>query len=333
MKQKIHTWLWVGVFWLLPALSFAQDSGAGQIFLMDLGARATGMGGAQVAVADDLAAARYNPAGLASLLTRSFSIMRSSMSLDRTQTVIQGALPLRLFGNSVIGVNYLKFGIDNIQCFDSNGNPCANPIFDDSEQLVWVTYARNILPRLSAGVNLKFFSQSICTASASGIGSDFGFLYKIPTQVAPLDRIQVGLLIQDPERMVVQFRGHSCAPELVTNPADFIDPDKDGIGFRIVRGRDTVPTNYRFGTAFYLFHGAGIFAVDWDKRSDFHLGGEYWIKRVVGLRLGFNGTSSKLTAGGSVRFGSATQQYQLDFSFQQDNITGNNTQATLTARF
>lgn len=320
---------------------WSQDGKAGQLFIMDLGARATGMGGAQVAVADDLAAARYNPAGLSSLAFRSVSVMRADMSLDRTQTVAQAVLPLQTFHHSVVSLSFLRFGIDDILCFDSDGNPCGSqpgdnrsPMIEDKEQMIWASYARNISARASVGFNVKFFKQTICTAGTDGIGIDLGFLYRMPAFVKPLNQVNVGLLIQDPEKMTLRWKGHNCALEdVVPGEGEFIDPDNDGKGFRVVKGVDQVPINYRLGTAFFLFDGKGTLAFDWDKRSDFHLGGEYWIADVIGLRLGFNSSFEKLTAGGSVRFGNILQQYQLDFAFERDDVLGNNTQATLTLRF
>lgn len=85
---------------LLPFGIIIAEQNRAAFTLMGAGARATGMGGAFTAVADDATAASFNPAGLAQMLEPEASLVlnHSSMSKDRYRDFVSfgDAVPQRL---------------------------------------------------------------------------------------------------------------------------------------------------------------------------------------------------------------------------------------------
>ena len=72
------------------------DGGYADAFLrLGLGARAMGMGGAFVAVADDATGGFFNPAGLVQITKRTFGASYRKMTLDRRLSYVAYNHPVR----------------------------------------------------------------------------------------------------------------------------------------------------------------------------------------------------------------------------------------------
>lgn len=145
-----------------------------------VGARAIGMGGAFVAVADDVYAMEYNPAGLALL-------DRASVTFDYAnlydlgllkQSYLGGAFPTRW---GVHGLSYKGLRV----AFD----PFPQKL---NETTLGYGYGRSFGP-FSLGTRLKYFdlSSDFTNGTATGIGFDIGARYQVT------DRWSLGASIQN----------------------------------------------------------------------------------------------------------------------------------------
>jgi len=116
------------------SFGLADGSGqAGAYLRMGVGARALGMGGAFVAVADDGYSAYWNPAGLAKLQNTQASFMHARLKLDRNFDFINYVKKDEK-NKSAVGFSFAKFGVDNIPetriwRFDSTGKLRSNLIY------------------------------------------------------------------------------------------------------------------------------------------------------------------------------------------------------------
>jgi hypothetical protein len=195
------------LFLALPA--FAQRTGvakyAGELMSFGVGSRAFAMGGASAALADDVTAAYWNPAGLMQTRYPEIGLMHE----QRYGGIISynyGGVAWPFGPDYTLALTVTRFGIDdNIDTrkmlIDLNGNGQL----DDNERLnydaaeyfsvaTWVaylTYAYRMNEDLALGVNLKFVRGDLAEASATGIGFDVGARYA----VSP--RFTLGATLQD----------------------------------------------------------------------------------------------------------------------------------------
>ncbi len=144
--------------------------------------RATGMGEAFSAIANDASASYFNPAGLAQLTRKEAFINHIDWISDLSHEYVSVALPINNLGVLAFSVTALTMGnmerlwIDDpatvIREDDSTGL-----YFSAMDMALAVTYARQITDKLSFGFTGKAISQTIYNMSASGAALDLGLLY------------------------------------------------------------------------------------------------------------------------------------------------------------
>lgn len=170
------------------------------------GARALGMGGAFISVADDATAASWNPAGLVQLATPEISVVydvfhrkeenRFGLSPDSSgeDTVSKGRVnyasavhPFQLFGRAMVAsVNYQKlydfsrqwdFLLNAVQK-DFGTTQTVNYYQDGELSAVGFAFGAQITPRLSFGVTLNVWNNDLTPNEweeetiQSGVGVD-----------------------------------------------------------------------------------------------------------------------------------------------------------------
>ncbi len=166
----------------LPPLNAAFERGGG----LGNGARPLGMGGAYVSIADDLSAVYWNPAGLYQQRRIEVYGMYGNLYNNKRQNLfLTLALP-----------HPADF------CFAvSADNKIPDGDSDFWEGSYIFTFALPVVgDQLSAGLNLKYLrgSEKVSGISASGIGTDFGLLYKIrPKKRRFFHGVNIGLAIAD----------------------------------------------------------------------------------------------------------------------------------------
>jgi hypothetical protein len=143
------------------------------------GAKATALGGAFVAVADDASAGYWNPAGLAQLKGPIISLADRIPEMDTSYANMAIASPIWHFG--VIGLNAIYYGVGNVATYDDNGANTGT--LTDREAAVILSYAYN-LNQLLLGINMKYIYQEMNTDDIGssiydGIGADVAILYKV----------------------------------------------------------------------------------------------------------------------------------------------------------
>ena len=233
---------------------------------MGLGARPAAMGGAFVAISDDINATYWNPAGLCQILSVEINATYIHWFEDIKNTFVGYCLPLRE-NRAAIGAscNYLR--IESIDGRDEWGESTG-------EKTVWnlalpITYSSKLNEKLFLGSNLKLISQDYVAAKGNGIAVDLGLLFN------PLSFLSLGLNFQN------------------------MGP-KTKIGDK----EELLPFNIKSGIA-YRDNVCAI-GLDLDNPVDdnvkIHLGSEYWIKEMVALRAGYEdvgnlGEASGLTLG------------------------------------
>ncbi len=238
------------------------------------GARAIGIGGAFIGVADDENAVRRNPAGLVRLDRYALGFEQTPSGLfDALQTSYLSAV-LPTSERMALGIDWLQVGIEDAE-------------LDSSRSSFNFAYSYAPLPQLSLGANLKYFTWSIALdgrsrGAATGWGTDVGLLYQ------PHRRWKLGVLAQD-------FIGFGSGEGL--SYGTWIRHDSDV-------SEKVFPTAYKFGIAYQPISNWLISA---DLTDRLQLGTEFLPNRIFAIRAGFQKdlyTSEPPTysLGGSIRY-------------------------------
>ncbi len=160
---------------------------------MGVGARALGMGGAFVAVANDLTAGYWNPAGLT--WTRGWQVggmFTGGMDVDRKYNQIGFA---RNGGWGAYGFNWLNAGMTDIDQRDGGGARVGQ--FDFSDNAFMLSLAKQ-WDVASFGITGKYLHEGVGATVAAGAddavngyGIDLGFGLQLT------DMVRFGLNVQD----------------------------------------------------------------------------------------------------------------------------------------
>jgi hypothetical protein len=182
--------VWGGISAGPAAASGPGDYGLpGDYLTYDIGARAAGMGGAMTGLADDVTTMFYNPAGLASQNPIQFGLQHVIL-FDQTSFDFLGfAMPVENFGNIGVGAVMLNSGGFDVR--DESYNPSSAFANSMSKAGVYLSYARDVIVGLSAGVNVKVCNENIFGHTGTGFGLDVGGLYSV------IPEFQVGLYINN----------------------------------------------------------------------------------------------------------------------------------------
>ncbi|MBI5464778.1 MAG: PorV/PorQ family protein, partial [Ignavibacteriales bacterium] len=149
---------------------------AAQFLKIGVGARALGMGNAQVGLANDLSAIYWNPAGLSRLQVNGEVMFNHANWLADVQyDFAAGLLPmgdLGTFGFSVISMRVPEDVVRTVDFPEGDGRR-----WDASSIAFGVSYAKNLTDRFSLGFNFKYVREALWDESASAFAFDVGTLY------------------------------------------------------------------------------------------------------------------------------------------------------------
>jgi len=190
-------------------------------------ARALGMGGAYVSLADEVSAGYWNPAGLSGLAYPEISYMHverfaGAVSFD------YGGVAMPVTAQSTVGISLFRSGVNDIVNTLAAWNPDrGRPLpsyenritrFSAADWALFVSYSRQLSDRLSVGVNFKGIHRSIGDfADAWGYSVDVAARY----QTGPY---RFGAVIQDVSTMLQSWSVNPDAFEVTCRA----DTDGDG---------------------------------------------------------------------------------------------------------
>jgi hypothetical protein len=287
----------------------AVDTFAAEFLKIGVGARALGMGGSFVSLADDASAPYWNPAGLIQLEQREAMLMYASQFGGVVNHQV-GALVIPMKSPSTqaaLGVTFIRLGVDGIRVtkgayrgLDPNGNPVIDPnrIEEKSayDLALLLTYARGFGDRWSGGLNVKLVRQSLVGEGASfGVGADIGLRFQ------PSPTLAFGARLADITTTQLFWdtgRNETVAPTVILGAHTTREiPALQG---RITLGVDA---GFAFEDQEADQFGSGSFS------GNMFPGGEYWFRNVVALRAGSD--AGRLAAGAGVRY----RQFGADYAY------------------
>jgi hypothetical protein len=185
MKKQLFAISQLLVLAVFPAFSQKYSN---EFLSIGVGARAQGMSGAQVALADDITSAYWNPAGLTQI---GAPLQAAAMHAEWFGGV--GQYDYLSFGKSLKGthqaflaISLIRLGIDNIPYTINLVNPDGTINYDNVTQFsaadyaLLGSYARKLKNKaLSVGGTVKVVRRVIGTFGSSwGFGADLGIQYR-----------------------------------------------------------------------------------------------------------------------------------------------------------
>lgn len=304
---------------------------SGTFLKIGLGARATGLGEAFVAVANDPTAIYWNPAGLASIQRQEVAVSHIEWPAEIRYEHVAWVLPVQRFGGS-LGFQFgvLSTALDETTELQPFG---TGRTFVYSDMIVGMAYARRWTDKLLVGVGVKYvredLGQDVGNPTTSSFLYDIGSIYYLG-----LGSVRVATSLT------------SFSPEM-TPKGQFISPGADGVvgtaddEERVYDGFDA-PTMFRYGIAFEPIENASqrlTTSLEANQPADnaqaIKAGLEWvWLGRLA-LRTGynFNADALKLSAGAGVNAELGSWKGTLDYAYTDGGFLGPVNRLTLGVRF
>jgi hypothetical protein len=297
---------------LIYSSSFGQGSGnkyAGEFLAIGVGGRPLGMGGAFVALANDVTAGYWNPALLSKINYPQFSLMHDAR-FGNLVNYNYGAVGFPFGKNASLGISAIIMGVDDISdtrnaLIDLNGNGILDPgerldqdritKFNTSDYAFYLTYAKRHSDNFSYGANLKIIRRNIAEESAWGLGFDIGASYTL------MNRILLGANLQD---ITTTYLTWSTGKKEVITPTA-----KLGAGYMINLWKGVLTPAMDFDVRFENRRSSANAYIG-PVSFDMHAGAEYNFQNLFSIRGGYNDIGN-LTLGAGIKL----PKINIDYSF------------------
>lgn len=288
----------------LPAAGQRRDTGF-DLVRLDPSARAAALAGAPGAlVGDDPTAVFYNPSLLTEEMSRAVSVGYVNHLADvRAGTLLYGRHVPRLGATVAASVRYLSYG--DLDRADADGT--VQGTFGAGETAVTLSAAREVAPRVRAGVNLHALTAHIDDARAFALAGDVGATYEVPSQ-----------------RLVLGASLHHIGATL-SSLGETSDRLPTDLRLTVSKRLQYLPLT--LSVAGYDLQGVDGVGADSSavRRALDHVaaGGELRLGRALAIRAGYNPRrADDLRSGGrldlagvSMGFGLALSRFALDYAY------------------
>ncbi len=148
---------------------------AAQFLKIGVGARATAMGSAYVALANDASALFWNPAGIARLSGNEAILVHTEWLADINFDYGGIAINMGTFGT--VGASLTIVSMGEMLVRTEKEPEGTGEYFNASDACVGLAYARSLTDRFSIGLNFKYIRQGIYHMSATGFAFDVGTIF------------------------------------------------------------------------------------------------------------------------------------------------------------
>ncbi len=279
----------VGSCGQIPSNNTGYGTTTAEFLLLAPSARGSALGGSFAALATDVSAVYYNPAGLAQMDRA--GAMVSEMNYVAATKYAWAAIGFPFSGGArAIGVSVSNFGFSNQPVYtvdDPTGS--AGEQYSVSETAVGLTYSQQFSDRFAAGFTAKFINDQLGRTSGNAFAVDFGTSFHAMLGGRP---VRASFVIQNLGTNLA-LTGQALSTTVVRSPpAGNQDVPQEPATAALTAKSWPLPVIFRVGLAYDLFQTtAGRFSVLGEftqpnnNAPGFNLGGEY------GVSLGTSGFS------------------------------------------
>jgi len=328
---------------LIGSLSLA-DSGrltnvgttAAPFLEVGVGSRAIGMGGAFVAVANDVSALYWNPAGISQVGHPEAVFERVEWLADISFNYFGAVIPFGRWGTAGVFLNAMSVPKMAVRTVDfPNG---TGEMFDATSYAFGISYSFALTDRFSIGMNGKYIEERIWHEKARSVAFDIGTLYRTNFR-----GLRIGATITN------------FGPSMTMDGSDLIiyhdadesiDGNNDRIMGKLMTDEWPLPLNMQFGIAYDLlatkFMRMTIAADAFhpiNNSESINTGTEIAILDMLFIRAGYQAigqtdTEEGLTLGGGLRYKLFGQSYiKFDYAFADFGRLKNVSRYTLRLDF
>jgi len=305
--QRVTTTVLLIAAWMVPAhaqLVTKVGTTAAKFLSIPVGARALGMGGAFVALADDPSALYWNPAGAARMYQS--EVLFSHMNWIADVNFNYAAIVLPLEGAGTAGINFTSLTMEEMERTTEAQPDGTGQFFSVGSFAVGVSYARNLTDWFSIGGTVKYVNEYIWNSKSKAFGFDLGTLF-----TTPFEGIKFGAAIANyGERLQMSGDDLLVQKDVSSNAGN--DPN---VNADLRTDQYDLPLVVRIGLAYEPLSSEDqhlVLAVDAahpnDNSESINLGGEYSLfQKMLSLRggyraLGQRDSEEQFTLGGGLRY-------------------------------
>jgi hypothetical protein len=315
------------IIFLFSAASFAQDSfktevdgvgtSAAAFLEIGVGARAMGMGGAYVSVANDPSALYFNPAGIIWAGSMQLEVMHNEWLAGTKYEFIGAVIPVPSI-NSSLGISLITLGYDKQPVRTVERPEGTGEYYDARDFALGITYAMALTDRFSFGLTGKYISQRIWSESGSAFAIDLGIFYN-----TMVDGLRLGFSMSN-FGTEIQLSGR--------NLDTTVDPDEqnenyDRVSAQYKTGSYPLPLLFRAGISYEADLGAfgkSLLTVDVNHPSNatesMNFGFEYGFAGMFFLRGGYENAFEKnavngLTLGAGIDYYNTSSNFGVRFDY------------------
>lgn len=249
-----------------------------------VGAKATGMGGAYVATANEASALHWNPSGIARISRPEGIFVHMNWLADINFDFIGFVLPTARFG--AVGVSITSLSMDDMLVRTEERPFGTGEYFSSGSISLGVSYAINLTDRFSIGFTGKYIREQIWKEAAQGVAIDIGTLF-----TTNFNNMRIGASLSN---FGTEMR---MTGEDLLDYHD-IDVSKLGNNDKIFAELKTdswpMPLNFQVGVAMEILQNdvhrltLAIDAIQpTDNTESINLGMEYGVKEWLFLRAGY----------------------------------------------
>ena len=213
---------------------------------IDVGSRATSMGGAYVSLCDDPSAIFWNPSGLTHI-ERTETLFMYQPYWDDTNIIFAGiATPV---GNSsYVGAGMFLFNWGEIEQTDLIYQDGTGVIFNPNEYSISLSYARKFVDWFSFGSSFKFISSSLDVGRISGnaFAIDLGVMIETDffSPKKQKDGLKIGMSISN---YGTKLKYNDGIGLLIPSDISEDNGNWDNLLTQVYTEGDELPLNFRIG--------------------------------------------------------------------------------------
>ncbi len=307
------------VYYHINAGDTKVGTSAANFTKIEVGARASALGGAFTSIADDLSSMYWNPAGLTSY--NSITVQIEHLDLYAGINHNFGGLTIPFSNDFIVGLNAVYLTSGDIEITTESDWNGTGQYYDVSNMSLGITVAKKMIERLSVGLNIKYLRESIARNSAESFAVDFGLL--LNTDIYGLN-IGMSLTNVGPAMKMsgidMQFPGEPEYQGLLETPSELIGDEW------------TLPTTFRIGLSTDVIGNESDFfrsdvsqlltsvdlssAVDYDLKANIGVEYTYDSRFCIrsGYRLGYSESTFSVGAGLKMILG-GLGLFSLDYSY------------------
>ncbi len=325
MRKTVFFTIIISIFLISPAwcniFGGLTKSGTttAQFLKIQVGARAIGMGGAYVALANDVSSIYWNPAGLSRVRPNGgVNFVHTNWLADMNFDFAAVAIRVSSFGT--LGLSFTSLSMPDMKVRSEFEPEGTGEYFSAMDMAFGLSYARALTNRFSMGFTAKYIRQQIWHMTASTIAFDIGILFK-----TDFNWLTLGMNISNfgPK---MQYSGKDIFVNYDFSPEQH--GDNENIFANLQTDKWDLPLLFRFGVAMEILnHEMNQLTVAVEARhpndntENVSFGMEYGFRHRFFLRGGYQAlyedeTEKGLTLGtGFVYYLSATIPLQIDYAY------------------